>query len=1415
MFTSSPLAARLVLSAIALTLTVVARSSLGQCISLTTVGVHYTQNFDTLINVAGSTTNDLTIPGWFITESGGGARDNEQYAVDTGFSITGDTYSYGIAGSSERALGGLQSGTLIPTFGACFTNATGQTVVSLDIAYTGEEWRLGVASRTDRLDFQYSTDATSLTSGTWTDVDALDFITPDTSVTGPKDGNQASARTALSATIASLAIASGAEFWVRYNDFNVGGNDDGLAVDDFSLIPQWDVSGTATLNINDVNLAEGDPPGTTPFIFAVTLTTPAGPGGVSFDIATADGSAQDDNPGTEDNDYVAKALTGQSIPPDSSGPYFFTVSVNRDTTVEPDETFFVNVTNIVGATAGDTQGMGTIRNDDVALTPIHDIQGPGPSSPLSGMVVTTRGVVTGVKYNGFFIQEPDASTDADPATSEGVFVYTSSTPPPSAAVGNWVQVTGTIAEYIPAADPLSPPLTELISPTVVQLATGNPLPAPIPLSNTFPDPAGPYDQLERLEGMRVSVTSLTVVGPTQGRVDEPQATATSTGVFYGVYTGLPRPFREAGIPAPDPPPVGGGTIPPIPRFDANPEILRVDSDGLGGALIDVGAGAVVTNLVGPLDYDQRSYTLLPDPNAGLGVSGGPVATAVSPATTMEFTVATFNVQRFFDTVNDPTHADEILTPPAFTQRLAKASLTIRDFLGMPDIIGVQEVENLTTLAALATRISTDALTNGQPDPLYVPYLLEGTDPSGIDVGYLVKTAPVIAAIPRVEVVAAQQELSATPFVNPDSSFELLNDRPPLRLDILIHHANGASFPVTLINNHLHTLNGANSEQPGTQGWPTQGARVRAKRQAQATDLANLAQGMQTADPTRRIVLLGDFNAYELNDGLGHLMGVIAGTPVPDNETAVPGDGVDLVNPDLDNLFDAAVMPERYGFIYGGNALNLDHLLANAALISSTLAQRLEHARLNADFPEIARNNHTPLRLSDHDPVVAYFEVEGFALADLSITKTAGADPITAGTNLTYTITVTNEGPDAATNAAWSDTLPVGTNFESLVFPGDWTCTTPPVGSGGTVNCIVASLPVGNYAFNLTVSIDPTVAAGTTLANTVAVTTNTSDGDTDDASATATTTVAASADLTVTKVDTPDPVTDGSALTYTISVINAGPSNAAAVTLTDPLPAGTTFVSLSVPGGWSCTTPSVGSGGTVSCTVASLPIGNSTFSLTVMIAAGTLPGALIDNTASLSSSTDPDTTNNTAHASTTVSSSTGLAGTLSVSGNYVRAGLVTYTLTLTNNGPAMQQDNPGDEMFDVLPAELILQSATATSGTVIANVGLNTITWNGSIGITPPVLNRVTITIKAQVSPQVTPNTTISNQAALSFDTDGNGTNETAVVSDDPVQPGSADATDFIVLADPVPIPTLGQLALLMMAMMLVLMAVAKVRKPTS
>lgn len=107
--------------------------------------------------------------------------------------------------------------------------------------------RLGTAGRADRLDFQYSVDATSLSTGTWTNVDALDFSSPTTTGTlGALNGNDAANRTAVGSTISGLNIPAGATFYIRWTDFNASGADDGLAVDDFSITPNGTPSGGAT-----------------------------------------------------------------------------------------------------------------------------------------------------------------------------------------------------------------------------------------------------------------------------------------------------------------------------------------------------------------------------------------------------------------------------------------------------------------------------------------------------------------------------------------------------------------------------------------------------------------------------------------------------------------------------------------------------------------------------------------------------------------------------------------------------------------------------------------------------------------------------------------------------------------------------------------------------------------------------------------------------------------------------------------------------------------------------------------------------------------------------------------------------------------------------------------------------------------
>lgn len=748
------------------------------------------------------------------------------------------------------------------------------------------------------------------------------------------------------------------------------------------------------LSVDNVSLDEGDA-GTTNFVFTMSLSqVPAGT--VTFNATINDGTAT-----VADGDYVDQNNVAKSIVPPATTTTF-TVQVNGDVDLEADETFFVNLTNVSGATPGDVEGLGTILNDDLSVVAIHDVQGNGASSPMVGQSATVEGLVTARRSNGFHLQAPDAEADADPMTSEGIFVFTSSAPPAAAAVGARVRVSGTVVEFVPAADPQQPPLTEISAPTVVQLAPGPlPLPTPIVLSATFPDPAGVHDQMERVEGMRVSVPSFTVVAPTLGSISEVNATATTNGVLFGTVTGVPRAFREPGVQLPDVLPAGSPAN--VPRFDTNPEVIRVDTDGqvppAPWSPLDARTGAVINGLTGVVDYAFRTYTILPDPVAA-AVTPGPGPSPVTPPAAGEVTVASFNLLRLFDTVNDPTTSDPVLTPAAFDRRLSKISLAVRDYLLLPDILAVQEVENLTSLQALAGQINADVIAGGSPSPEYVAYLTEGNDVGGIDVGFLVRTAPVDppSGPDRVEVTSVTQIGASSVVVDPDPNqpdTDLLNDRPPLVLQAIVNQVDGTTFPLTVLVVHQRSLNGIASEEPETAccGWTTVGQRVRAKRFQQANFLGAWLQTRQTtgAAETRRVLALGDFNAFAFNDGFVDTMGFLTATPAPNDQTVIPGDGFSTLAPGLSLASDSGA-GQGYSYTFDGDAQAIDHALATAAL-ASVAGITADHARIDADFPTVSYGvDATAERASDHDPLLVVLVPilfrDGFETGDTTLWSAA-------------------------------------------------------------------------------------------------------------------------------------------------------------------------------------------------------------------------------------------------------------------------------------------------------------------------------------------------------------------------------------------------------------------------------------------
>jgi predicted extracellular nuclease len=606
---------------------------------------------------------------------------------------------------------------------------------------------------------------------------------------------------------------------------------------------------------------------------------------------------------------------------------------------------------------------------------ISEVQGERNVSPFDGQTARLTGIVTARARSGFFLQSPDDKTDNNPATSEGIFVFTKSEPDGEATVGNLISVTGTVTEFRPKAEPASLSITELSTmkdrDTIKVVSKGNALPKPITL--TAADfAANKIDQLEKYEGMRVAVETLTTVAPTKGRVDDKTGTSVSDGVFYGVLKGIPRPFREPGMDIYD---IGFASdkekerlkknFPKIPIFDSNPETLRVDSDEqLGAQAINVTSNAEIKNLVGVLHYGYQKYTILPDADGRPTISNLIRTKPLTQPTERQLSLAGMNLENFFDDEDDPKMKEDIVTSEAFQNRMKKISMAIRDYLRFPDVIGTIEVENLAVLKKLADKINTDAVAANQTNPKYEAYLIEGNDGRGIDVGFLVKSA-------RVKVVDVTQLSKDEKFKNPDGKDENLHDRPPLMLQATIDDAKtGKPFAFTVIVNHLKSFLGIDDPKDG-------GARVRLKRQMQAKFLARFVNERQKLNPNEPIVLLGDFNAYQFNDGIGDIIGVIKGTPAPKDQVLTASE--DLVNPDLTDLVDLIKPEQRYSYSFDGNAQDIDHIIVTQAMKKHLAGYGF--ARFNADFPEIYRNDPNRVeRFSDHDAAIGYFNFDETASA---------------------------------------------------------------------------------------------------------------------------------------------------------------------------------------------------------------------------------------------------------------------------------------------------------------------------------------------------------------------------------------------------------------------------------------------------
>ncbi len=220
-----------------------------QSTSISITGPTYTQNFDTLPNsgtfsFTGSGPFDLpttapgSLNGWAFRRTSG-TTANEAFRFGDGSTNNQGVYSYGTAGSTDRALGSLAGGQLVSSFGALLVNNSGSTINTITITFTGEQWRGGAQSNTLAFQYAVGATATSIANGTYTSVSALNFTGPQTGAAGALNGNLAANQVLVSATIAGLNWTAGSNLVIRWNDSNDTGTDAGLAIDNFSLaIPE-------------------------------------------------------------------------------------------------------------------------------------------------------------------------------------------------------------------------------------------------------------------------------------------------------------------------------------------------------------------------------------------------------------------------------------------------------------------------------------------------------------------------------------------------------------------------------------------------------------------------------------------------------------------------------------------------------------------------------------------------------------------------------------------------------------------------------------------------------------------------------------------------------------------------------------------------------------------------------------------------------------------------------------------------------------------------------------------------------------------------------------------------------------------------------------------------------------------------
>ncbi|MEK6279606.1 MAG: lamin tail domain-containing protein [Acidobacteriota bacterium] len=1074
-----------------------------------------------------------------------------------------------------------------------------------------------------------------------------------------------------------------------------------------------------TLTITDVSANESNS-GTTTFTFTVTSSLPAPAGGITFDIATADVIAQDHNPPTEDNDYVAKSLTAQIITAGNT-TYTFQVTVNGDTLVESNETFLVSLTNAAGATIVDGQAQGTIQNDDTANLVISQVYAGGGNS--------------GAQFTNDFVEIFNrATTTVDFAATPYSIQYAGATAnfgsnkvnliSGAIAPGKYYLVqlssAGAIGTALPAADAVGS-INMAATAGKVSLVAGT---TSLPVS-TCPgdDGAAPFNPNNPniADFVGYGSSAICYEGPT-GPAPVPSAT-TANILKAGGCTDTDDNAADFFVHAPGPRNsssslnnCSAGTPPNLSINDVT------TAEGNSGSTIFTFS----VSLSAPAPSTDVTFDVATQNNTATNANNDYVARSLTsqiiPAgqdtstfdVTIKGDIAIELDETFFVNVTNVTGAavtdgqavgtilnDDLPTLSLSDVSLAEGNSGTKNFsftvnLSAPASSGgvtfdIATQDNTATVANndyIARALTGQSISAGQQS-----YAFDVTVNGDLDIE---ANETFFVNITNVNGAIVSDNQGVGTIQNDDSPALSINDV------VLIEGNSGTSTASFAVTSSLPAPAGGITFNIATEDNTAHASSVDYVSKSLTSQTIPAGQTAYTFDVT----VNGDTLVESNETFLVKITSVSSATVADDT-----GQGT-IQNDDTPLL----VISQFYGG--GGNT----------------------GASFTHDFIEIFNRGTTTVNLSGWS--VQYVSATG--TGTWSVTNLSG----TIRPGQYYLVQEGSSGangnPLPTPDATGSIAMAAGLGKIALVSVSSALAGGCPsssnisdlAGYGATANCFEGAGPAPTPSAT---TADFRKAGGCTdINNNAADFLSTAPNPRNSVSPFNN---CNAADISISKADSPDPVTTGTNVTYTIGVSNNGPADAQSVVVTDNLPVTVSFVSCSSSGAGVCS----GIGNNRTITFSSLASGASE-TITLVATAHGAAGSTIPNTATVATVTpDSNSANNSATTTTDVQAPPPEAD-LSVTKTVPTAAPVVgqeivFTITLNNSGPSTAT---AVQVTDLLPSGLVFVSSTVSQGSYDNSTGL----WNvGAVNNSASA----TLTITARVQTRGTKTNTATITASGATD----------------------------------------------------------------